>query len=50
MTLPLHAAGIGDERPVPLRRIRATTRRTPLDLAELWRYRDLCLTLALRDG
>ena len=33
----------------PLRRIRSTTRRTPLDLGELWRYRDLWLTLALRD-
>jgi lipopolysaccharide transport system permease protein len=35
--------------PVPLRRIRSDTRRTPLDWAELWRYRDLWLTLALRD-
>jgi lipopolysaccharide transport system permease protein len=34
---------------IPLRRIRSTTRRTPLDLRELWRYRDLWLTLALRD-
>lgn len=34
---------------MPLRRIRASTRRTPLDWAELWRYRDLWLTLALRD-
>jgi lipopolysaccharide transport system permease protein len=34
---------------VPLRRIRSDTRRTPLDLRELWRYRDLWLTLALRD-
>ena len=33
----------------PLRRIRSNTRRTPLDLRELWRYRDLWLTLALRD-
>ena len=33
----------------PLRRIRSTTRRTPLDVGELWRYRDLWLTLALRD-
>ena len=33
----------------PLRRIRSDTRRTPLDWAELWRYRDLWLTLALRD-
>ena len=47
MTVPLHSSGA----PVatPLRRIRSTTRRTPLDLAELWRYRDLWLTLALRD-
>jgi len=47
MTLPLHqsAAPIA----APLRRIRSTTRRTPLDLGELWRYRDLWLTLALRD-
>ncbi len=35
--------------PVPLRRIRADTRRTTLDWGELWRYRDLWLTLALRD-
>lgn len=35
--------------PVPLRRIRSDTSRTPLDFAELWRYRDLWLTLALRD-
>lgn len=34
---------------IPLRRIRSDTRRTPLDWAELWRYRDLWLTLALRD-
>jgi lipopolysaccharide transport system permease protein len=47
MTLPLHPTGAV---PVaPLRRIRSTTRRTPLDLGELWRYRDLWLTLALRD-
>ena len=38
-----------DEAPVPFRRIRADTSRTPLDWAELWRYRDLWLTLALRD-
>ena len=38
----------GDVR-VPFRRIRSDTRRTPLDWAELWRYRDLWLTLALRD-
>jgi lipopolysaccharide transport system permease protein len=48
MTLPLHVTGAA--RPAtPLRRIRSTTRRTPLDLGELWRYRDLWLTLALRD-
>ena len=35
--------------PVPLRRIRSDISRTPLDWAELWRYRDLWLTLALRD-
>ena len=34
---------------VPFRRIRSDARRTPLDWAELWRYRDLWLTLALRD-
>ena len=33
----------------PLRRIRADATRTPLDLPELWRYRDLWVTLALRD-
>jgi lipopolysaccharide transport system permease protein len=33
----------------PFRRIRSNTRRTALDLGELWRYRDLWLTLALRD-
>jgi len=38
-----------DTVPVPLRRIRAGRKRTPLDWAELWRYRDLWLTLALRD-
>jgi lipopolysaccharide transport system permease protein len=48
MTLPLQAAG-AVAPPAPLRRIRSTTRRTPLDLRELWRYRDLWLTLALRD-
>jgi lipopolysaccharide transport system permease protein len=48
MTLPLHPTGAVPV-PTPLRRIRSTTRRTPLDLAELWRYRDLWLTLALRD-
>jgi lipopolysaccharide transport system permease protein len=37
------------DTPVPLRRIRSDTRITPLDWAELWRYRDLWLTLALRD-
>ncbi len=35
--------------PTPLRRIRSDSRRTPLDWEELWRYRDLWLTLALRD-
>ena len=51
MTLPLHAGGMAAPRhsTAPLRRIRATARRTPLDLGELWRYRDLWLTLALRD-
>jgi lipopolysaccharide transport system permease protein len=51
MTLPLHATGAAAplHPAAPLRRIRSTTRRTPLDLAELWRYRDLWLTLALRD-
>jgi lipopolysaccharide transport system permease protein len=51
MTLPLEMTGAATHtrQAVPLRRIRSTTRRTPLDLAELWRYRDLWLTLALRD-
>jgi lipopolysaccharide transport system permease protein len=51
MTLPLdHAATAAHAQyATPLRRIRSTTRRTPLDLGELWRYRDLWLTLALRD-
>ena len=48
MTLPLHPTG-AVAPPAPLRRIRSMTRRTPLDLHELWRYRDLWLTLALRD-
>jgi len=48
MTLPLHASTAASAA-TPLRRIRSTTRRTPLDLGELWRYRDLWLTLALRD-
>ncbi len=48
MTLPLHASTAAPAA-TPLRRIRSTTRRTPLDLGELWRYRDLWLTLALRD-
>lgn len=43
MSTPNHDA------PVLLRRIRSDTRRTPLDWSELWRYRDLWLTLALRD-
>lgn len=49
MTLPLHADAAPRATRAPLRRIRAATRRTPLDLGELWRYRDLWLTLALRD-
>jgi lipopolysaccharide transport system permease protein len=49
MTLPLEMTGSATQAAVPLRRIRSTTRRTPLDLGELWRYRDLWLTLALRD-
>src|SRR4051812_18336484 len=48
MTLPLHPSGAVPVT-TPLRRIRSTTRRTPLDLGELWRYRDLWITLALRD-
>lgn len=48
MTLP-YTAGAAAPMAAPLRRIRASTRRTPLDLRELWRYRDLWLTLALRD-
>ena len=42
-------AGAAAPTATPLRRIRSSTRRTPLDLRELWRYRDLWLTLALRD-
>jgi lipopolysaccharide transport system permease protein len=49
MTLPLDPVTAHAPLATPLRRIRSTTRRTPLDLAELWRYRDLWLTLALRD-
>jgi len=49
MSLPLNADDTIAHAAVPLRRIRSTTRRTPLDLGELWRYRDLWLTLALRD-
>lgn len=33
----------------PVRYIRSDLKRTPLDWEELWRYRDLWLTLALRD-
>jgi lipopolysaccharide transport system permease protein len=44
-----HSLQVSEEEPTPLRRIRSDTRRTPLDLPELWRYRDLWLTLALRD-
>src|SRR5258707_15799130 len=48
MTQPA-PAGESELHLVPLRRIRSDARRTPLDLPELWRYRDLWLTLALRD-
>lgn len=48
MTQPA-PAGEPELHIVPLRRIRSDARRTPLDLPELWRYRDLWLTLALRD-
>jgi lipopolysaccharide transport system permease protein len=48
MTLPL-TPGVAAPAATPLRRIRSSLRRTPLDLGELWRYRDLWLTLALRD-
>ena len=48
MTLPLPLQP-ASAHPPPLRRIRSDARRTPLDLGELWRYRDLWLTLALRD-
>src|SRR5258708_13387113 len=49
MTQPA-PAGESELHLVPLRRIRSDARRTPLDLPELWRYRDLWLTLALRYG
>ena len=49
MTAPTFPSGVAAPAATPLRRIRASTRRTPLDLRELWRYRDLWLTLALRD-
>jgi lipopolysaccharide transport system permease protein len=49
MTVPFSAGAAPRHRVAPLRRIRSTTRRTPLDFGELWRYRDLWLTLALRD-
>jgi lipopolysaccharide transport system permease protein len=49
MTLPLSLHPASADPAAPLRRIRSTARRTPLDLGELWRYRDLWLTLALRD-
>jgi lipopolysaccharide transport system permease protein len=45
---PVADAGLDVHR-VPLRRIRSDVSRTPFDIAELWRYRDLWLTLALRD-
>jgi lipopolysaccharide transport system permease protein len=53
-TLPVAAPAAAPDiasapAPLPLRRIRSNTRRTPLDLRELWRYRDLWITLALRD-
>ena len=48
MTLPLPLQP-ASAHPPPLRRIRSDARRTALDLGELWRYRDLWLTLALRD-
>jgi lipopolysaccharide transport system permease protein len=48
MTAPA-LPGVAAPAATPLRRIRSSTRRTPLDLRELWRYRDLWLTLALRD-
>jgi lipopolysaccharide transport system permease protein len=45
----LSSTAVAGAGAAPLRRIRSDTRRTPLDLGELWRYRDLWLTLALRD-
>ena len=47
MTTP--ASPLFEVHVAPVRRIRSETRRTPLDFAELWRYRDLWVTLALRD-
>lgn len=50
MTVPSPRAALTAEpAAMPTRRIRADASRTPLDLLELWRYRDLWLTLALRD-
>lgn len=49
MTAPLPTSVAAAPTATPLRRIRSDATRTPLDLAELWRYRDLWLTLALRD-
>lgn len=43
------SSDVGVARSEPLRRIRSGQRRTHLDWAELWRFRDLWLTLALRD-
>ena len=43
------SAHVADPVPTPLRRIRSDSHRTELDWGELWRYRDLWLTLALRD-
>ena len=50
MTVPAPSASLTAEpAAMPMRHIRADASRTPLDLRELWRYRDLWLTLALRD-
>ena len=49
MTVPAASREPGEALATPLRRIRSDAKRTPLDLPELWRYRDLWLTLALRD-
>jgi len=49
MTAPAASQETRETLAAPLRRIRSDAKRTPLDLPELWRYRDLWLTLALRD-